>query len=401
MALPPRITIVVPSYNQASFIREALESLVDQQYPNLEVIIQDAGSTDGAIDIAQQFVDRYPGTFRLCVQKDRGHAHALNMAFARSTGEILGYLNTDDTLYPGCLPRVAREIDPARGRSIVFGGCLFTGEGSPYVGLEHPAEYHGHFDLLAIWKRGYNAIPQPSTFWHRTVYETCGGFDERHNHGLDYLQWCKFSKRFWFHKIDERWSTYRMHPDSVTANKTEEEWRDIMVMYSRMHWGPWWHPLHWRCSLSYRLHDAKIHQTATRLSRLLSRLFPHMALRPARARTSKGGFAGKYADNWIGPVYLCDVTVPPDANRLVVLLEHHPQRCHQRVSPALLVNGEIVDRRIASEPGRLWLEVDLVHHRGRSCALEVRTPEFFVPRLACGGSDDRRLSVLLLDQRIE
>ncbi len=83
--LPYRITIVVPSYNQGVFIRETLRSLVDQQYPNLEVIVQDGGSTDGAVEIAQEFVERYPGTFLLHVQKDRGHAHALNMAFARST----------------------------------------------------------------------------------------------------------------------------------------------------------------------------------------------------------------------------------------------------------------------------------------------------------------------------
>ena len=228
----------MPSFNQGRYIRETLESLVSQGYPNLEVIIQDGGSTDGAIEIAQEFVERYPETFRLYVQKDTGHANAVNMAFARSTGEILGYLNTDDTLYPGCLHRVAREIDPARGRYIVFGRCLFTGGGSPYVGREHPAEYRGHFEMLAVWKRGYNTIPQPSTFWHRKVYETCGGFDEPHNAGLDYLQWCRFSKRFAFHRVDELWSTYRMHPVSVTSNKTEQEWLDVMVRLQPLAVGP-------------------------------------------------------------------------------------------------------------------------------------------------------------------
>jgi len=203
----PRISIAVPSFNHGRFISETLQSLVDQQYPNLEVIVQDGGSTDGAAEIAQEFAGRFPHVFRLYVEKDRGHAHALNMAFRKSTGSILGYLNTDDTLYPGCLHSVAREIDPSRGRYIVFGRCIFTGEGSPYVGREHPAEYHGHFDLLAAWRRGWNIIPQPSTFWHRKVYQTCGDFDERYNQGLDYLQWCKFSKRFNFHRVDELWST--------------------------------------------------------------------------------------------------------------------------------------------------------------------------------------------------
>ena len=163
----PRITIAVPSFNQGRFIGETLQSLVDQRYPELEVIIQDGGSTDGAVEIAGEFVRRFPGVFQLHVEPDTGHANAVNRAFRRSTGEVLGYLNTDDTLYPGCLERVAREIDPARGRFIVFGRCRFTGHGSPYVGQEHPAEFRGHFDLLAVWRRGYNTIPQPSTFWHR------------------------------------------------------------------------------------------------------------------------------------------------------------------------------------------------------------------------------------------
>lgn len=430
----PRISIAVPSFNQGRYIRETLESLVAQQYPNLEVIIQDGGSTDGAVAIAQEFVDRYPETFRLFVEKDTGHANAVNKAFRRSTGEILGYLNTDDTLYAGCLERVAREIAPARGRYIVFGRCLFTGSGSPYVGREHPAEYRGHFEMLAVWKRGYNTIPQPSTFWHRRVYEACGDFDERHNAGLDYLQWCRFSKRFAFHKVDALWSTYRMHPVSVTSNKTEQEWLDVMIGYSRSEWGPWWHPLRWRCALSYRLHDKELGEQARvrarraeeaaragrygaaaleslrmvarspRLaaywgSRVVAGRAPWLARRTSPRRDG-AAFTGRYSDNWIGPVYKSDVTVPADARRLVLTLEHHPTGHHRRISPALCVNGEVVEQR-RHDGGQLALAVDVSPYRGGSCAVEVRTPEFFIPRFVDGSPDDRELSVLLVDQRIE
>ena len=430
----PRISIAVPSFNQGPYIRETLESLVRQEYPNLEVIIQDGGSTDGAIQIAQEFADRYPEIFRLHVQQDTGHANAVNLAFTRSTGEILGYLNTDDTLYPGCLHRVAREIDPARGRYIVFGRCLFTGGGSPYVGREHPAEYRGHFEMLAVWKRGYNTIPQPSTFWHRKVYETCGGFDEADdNAGLDYKQWCRFSKRFAFHVVDEVWSTYRMHPVSVTSNQTEQERLDAMVGYSRSQWGPWWRPLRWRCTISYWLHDRDLAEqarararraegaaragryaqaaveflqmsvrsprmTAYWASRLLASRAPWVARRLRAQR--EDAFTGRYSDNWIGPMYKSDVSVPADARRLVVTLEHQPNGHHRLVTPALCLNGKVVDWR-QHEAGKLALAGDLSAYRGRSCEIEIRTPEFFVPRFVNGSPDDRELSVLLVDQRIE
>jgi hypothetical protein len=431
----PRISIAVPSYNQGPFIGETLQSLVDQQYPNLEVLIQDGGSTDGAIAVAEDFVARFPAVFSLAVQRDRGHAHALNLAFARSTGEILGYLNTDDTLYPGCLHRVARELDPARGRYIVFGRCLFVGEGAPYVGREHPAEYRGHFDLLAVWRRGYNAIPQPSTFWHRRVYERCGDFDERYNHGLDYLQWCRFSKHFAFHKVDALWSTYRLHPVSVTASKTEGEWLEIMARYSRLHWGPWWTPLHWRCAVSSRLHDRALHEaarqsgvragealragrypralleavrSAVRSPRLaayvVARRLGALGLGPGPLRGRSGRErepTGQYGDGWIGPVYRNAVRVPPRATRLILRLEHHAQGHHRRVSPALWINGALVERRRAEAGRDLSFSVDVAPLRGTVCALEIRTPEFFVPRFATGADDDRRLSLLLLEERVE
>ena len=123
----PLISIAVPSFNQGRFIRETLQSLVDQEYPNLEVIIQDGGSTDGAAEVARTFVEKYPHVFQLYVEQDQGTANAVNRAFRRAHGEVLGYLNTDDTLYPGCLHRVAKELDPARDRYVVFGRCLFTG----------------------------------------------------------------------------------------------------------------------------------------------------------------------------------------------------------------------------------------------------------------------------------
>jgi glycosyltransferase involved in cell wall biosynthesis len=439
MPRTPRITIAVPSFNQAQFIRETLQSLVDQRYPNLEVIVQDGGSTDGAIAIAQEFVAQYPDVFQLHVQKDRGHAHAVNMAFARSTGEILGYLNTDDILLPGCLDRVAREIDPSRNRFIVFGRSVFTGEaGARYVGLEHPAEYRGRFDLLAVWRRGYNAIPQPSTFWHRAVHERYGGFDEGYNQGLDFLQWCRFSKTFWFHKVDELWSTYRMHPASVSSNKTEEDWLEIMIEYSRMHWGPWWTPLRWRCELSHwfyrwnRRHDAQRHARQVDEARAVGRSgpafvsmlktakqSPHVAYHrfavPAMRRLGVagldrrvisrvgGGFTGRYADGWIGPVYRTTIEVPPDATRLRLQFEHYPQAAgrHAALEVTLIVDGRrLASRRVVGRED-FSLEADVTPWRGRSCRYEVESAEYFIPRVLTGVPDGRRLSVILRDQCVE
>jgi glycosyltransferase involved in cell wall biosynthesis len=259
---PPRISIVVPSFNQGRYLGETLQSLIDQQYPDLEVIIQDGGSSDDSVAIAEDVARRFPATFRLWVEKDNGQADALNRGFARASGDVLGFLNSDDMLFPGILHRVADEIRPLEGRFVVMGRCLFTGEGSRYAGVEHPSIFRSHFDQLAIWKRGFNSIPQPSVFWHRSVWERCGGFDVEERHALDYDLFCRFSRWYRFHAVDELWSTYRMHEASKSFQRTESEVLEISIGVSRKHWGRWYSPLRWRCELSHWLYRRQLHDYA-------------------------------------------------------------------------------------------------------------------------------------------
>ena len=440
----PLISIVVPSYNQGHFLGETLQSLVDQNYPRLEVIVQDGASTDNSVELARDFARRYPGVFQVFSEKDKGHAQALNRGFARTKGEILGFLNSDDTLYPGVLQRVAREIDPRRDRYVVFGRSLFTGEGSRYVGIEHPAEFHSAFEHLAIWKRGFNTIPQPSTFWHRSVYERCGDFDETRNHGLDYLQFCNFARRYRFHKIDELWSTYRMHSASVSSNKTEDQWLDISISHSRLHWGPWWSPLRWRLAASHWLHDKHLHERARHHARRAEAAFAEkralaatgefirtLALSPAMAwhrllqpvlagkglhfaekllfrRSANGAepgeFTGRYPDGWIGPLYEETVAAPADARRYVAAFRHTPLEGgrHQRVEAELFLEGRSQGKQVCAAAGLYELSADLRRHAGKTCRIELHTSPFFIPRfLNDDSTDGRKLCVQLIETRVD
>ena len=439
----PLISIVVPSYNQGHFLGETLQSLIDQDYPRLEVIIQDGASTDDSVAVAEEFSRRHPGVFQIFSEKDKGHAQALNRGFAKTHGEILGFLNSDDTLYPGVLRRVAREIDPARGRYIVFGRSLFTGEGSPYVGAEHPAEFRSTFEHLAIWKRGFNTVPQPSTFWHRRVYERCGDFDETRNHGLDYLQFCNFGRRFFFHKIDELWSTYRMHSASVSANKTEADWLEIMTRSPRLHWGPGWAPLRWRRAFSHWLHDRHLHERARHHARRAEQAFAekrrwtaagellrtvllspamawHRLLQPLLAGrglhlaerwlfrrgggAEAGEFTGRHGDGWIGPFYEETFVAPTAARRFVALLQHNPLPGgrHARIETELFLEGRSQGKRVCTEAGRYELSADLRRHAGQTCRVSLRTSPFFVPcYLDDATTDARKLCAQLLETRVE
>lgn len=433
----PLISIVVPSFNQGSFIGETLQSLVDQQYPRLEVIIQDGGSTDNSIAIAREFVAKHPDIFRLFVEKDNGQAHAINLGFAKTKGEILGFLNSDDTLFPGCLQSVSREINPETGRCIVFGRSLFTGEGSPYVGIEHPSEYRGHFDQLAIWKHGFNTIPQPSVFWHRAAWEECGGINEQEGHVLDYDLFCRFSRHYRFHKVDELWSTYRMHPASKSSRKSEQEVLDISIAVSRRYWGPWWSPLRWRCELSFWWHNRHAFEQARHHARLAEQallskrylrmlieslrtlaLSPQMAwhrlLYPVLLRAGLVGveqilfssrkqntatFIDKYPDQWIGPVFRQVIAIPQDATGLEYTLQHIPQADghHGTIHPRLLINGRVADKATIKTSQQFTMKANVSPWRGKECCVEIQIPEFFIPRVITGNNDDRRLSAIMIN----
>jgi len=433
MTPPPLISIVVPSFNQAQYLGETLQSLVDQDFPRLQVVIQEGGSTDGSVAIAEDFVTRYPEIFQVYVEQDSGQADAINRGFAKAKGDILAFLNSDDTYYPSILHRVAAEIDPARDRYVVMGRCLFTGEGSRYAGVEHPAEYSSHFEQLAIWKRGYNLIPQPSVFWHRQVWEDCGPLDVNEHHALDYDLFCRFSRRYPFHRVDELWSTYRMHDASKSSQRTEAEVLEISIQTSRKHWGSWFEPLRWRCELSHWLYQRHTHEHARHHARraeqaLRERQLPKALLeflltlfyspKMARDRLAYGwftklkarvldrlvripaDFTGRYADAWLGPVYQERLDIPANAQRLVLSMEHSPPPRRPRIKVDLLIDGALVASKTMRQPGAFSLETDLVARRGQIISIQIRSNTSFIPRRVLNVPDDRRLSVKLLDTAI-
>src|SRR5687767_11527952 len=114
----PRITIVTPSFQQASYLEQTIDSVLSQGYPNLEYAVVDGGSTDGSVEI----IKRYQKHLAYWVsEKDRGQTHAINKGMARATGEIRAYINSDDYYLPGTLQRVADAFQRDSGLDLVHG----------------------------------------------------------------------------------------------------------------------------------------------------------------------------------------------------------------------------------------------------------------------------------------
>ncbi len=249
--MAPRISIVTSSYNQGKFITETIESIVSQNYPNLDYIIIDGGSKDETIAILQKYQGRKGIT--ILSERDRGHADGLNKGFKLATGDIYGFVNSDDTLLPGALQRVADEIDPARGKHVVMGRCKFIDPESKDMGIEHPCDFSSHRRVLEIWKG--HTIPQPSTFWTAEAWKKTGPMDVSLKAWCDYDFFCRLSRYYSFQRVDKLLATYRLHPTSVTSTKSEAENMAESIAISKRYWGPRWQTLYQYLQLSLMWHQ--------------------------------------------------------------------------------------------------------------------------------------------------
>lgn len=213
----PRITIVTPSFNQAPFLEQTIVSVLDQHYPDLQFGIIDGGSTDGSIDILHRYRDRLSFTL---IEPDQGQSDAINKGLARADGDIVGWLNSDDTLLPGALRTVGGHFARHHACDWLIGRCRQTDAEGRLVSILAP---EGQFTLAGalLRPRGFS-VPQPSTFWRRSLMNRAGLLDVRLHHCMDFELWCRFlALGVTPDLIDDALSTYRLHPSSKTCAQAD------------------------------------------------------------------------------------------------------------------------------------------------------------------------------------
>ncbi|WP_063899940.1 glycosyltransferase family 2 protein [Burkholderia stagnalis] len=218
----PAITIVTPSLNQGAYIGATVSSVLSQEYPTLQYIIQDGGSTDTTLDVLRAFP---PNSFELFCEKDAGQADALNRGFARANGVIYAYLNADDILLEGALKTVGRFFRDHPEVDVVYGNRLVIDESGCEIGRWL---LPGH---AASVLRQVDYVPQETLFWRATLAAApAAQFDAKLQFAMDWALLLRFlDQGARFAHIPRLLGGFRVHADQKTQAQMASTGRDEMA----------------------------------------------------------------------------------------------------------------------------------------------------------------------------
>lgn len=208
--LMPKISIVTPSFNQGQYLERTILSVLEQNYQDIEYIIIDGGSADNSVEIIKKY-EKYLKYW--VTEPDRGQSHAINKGFTKATGELFGWLNSDDYLVPGALATIADIYltNPAAG-AYVGAGEYVNGKGRVLLRKEpEEVSLESLYDWLDIFH-----FMQPSCFFTREAWLYAGGLDESIHYAMDLDLWFKIAKRFIFARTNKLLSRSLVHSSAKT-----------------------------------------------------------------------------------------------------------------------------------------------------------------------------------------
>lgn len=222
---PLKISIIIPTLNQAQFITKTIDSVLLQKYPNLEIIVMDGGSSDDTMAILR----KYSKKIKWYCEKDKGQTNALNKGFKMATGDILGYINSDDLYFPNTFIKVSDFFNNNKDIMWTTGLCEVIDDKNIKIssGIVKWKNYCLKIQFSQKWQFNLlltlNFISQPATFWRRNVWQKIGQFDESLKYTMDYDYWLRILQKYPLGIIDSYFASFRMHTRSKTTKFKSEQ----------------------------------------------------------------------------------------------------------------------------------------------------------------------------------
>ena len=229
-----KLSIITPSFNQAAYLEETIQSVLSQTGVDLEYIIIDGASTDGGTDIIQKYADRLAYWVS---EPDQGQTDAINKGFARATGDVLAWLNSDDTYEPCALAEAAAYLDAHPEVGLVYGDANYIDQNSHVIGKFPAAQTN--YPLL---RQGYVHVPQQAAFFRAKLWQQVGPLDPSFFFAMDYDLWVRLAKVSQITYLPRMWANFRLHADAKTINADDRCWPEMLRVHYR-DGGSWFAPI--------------------------------------------------------------------------------------------------------------------------------------------------------------
>jgi len=217
--MKPLVSIITPSYNQARYLEATMQSVLQQNYPNLEYIVVDGGSTDGSPEV----IERYKNKLAWWVsESDQGQADAINKGFKKASGEIIAWLNSDDLYLPGAISSAVAVFQKNPSSGVVYGDAVSADADGRLLNELRFNSWKTR-DFLQ-----FNIICQPAVFMKRSVVEKVGYLDSSYHFFLDHQLWIRLSRETEFSHQPEIWAVSRYHSDAKNVTMASESGAEVI-----------------------------------------------------------------------------------------------------------------------------------------------------------------------------
>jgi glycosyltransferase involved in cell wall biosynthesis len=213
MTKAPLVSIITPSFNQASFLEQTIRSVLEQDYPNIEYLIADGGSTDGSPAIIKKYSDRLAWWVS---EKDHGQAEAINKGFARAKGEFIAWVNSDDYYQPGAISAAVAALQANPEAGFVFGNVQVVDKDGRILNNLRYANWT-LADLMT-----FHIIGQPAVFMRRSVLEKAGYLDLGYHFMLDHQLWLRMGAQAGIKYVPQLWAGAHYHEDCKNLSQAAE-----------------------------------------------------------------------------------------------------------------------------------------------------------------------------------
>ena len=234
----PLVTIITPSFNQARFLEATIQSVLSQDYARIEYMIVDGGSTDGSVELIRKYAlvedrEQAPRLQNHSIawwvsEKDRGQTDAINKGFARAGGEILAWINSDDTYEPGAVRAAVRYLQDHPEIGMVYGDCNFINEEGRVIGKFGSAQTN--YRLL---RQGYAHIPQQTMFFRADLWRQVGPLDPTFYFAMDYDLWTRIAACSEIKYVPQTWANFRLHTSGKTMAADDRCWPEMIRVHYR------------------------------------------------------------------------------------------------------------------------------------------------------------------------